>query len=298
MPLQISFAHQFYQQQQETYCLFFSGDGKRLFSPNSSTLLWRLKDDGNWEYECSLPVGANVLSFDYEVVWYVEEKLIKLVSFDGSKEIATIPRPSARYWAFSPDWRWFISNEQRETLRLWDITSQQSFSIPIPFPPRDQNGENTDMLGERVGDFLFTPDCQQIVLFADSPEGSLHICSFEPEYKRLTLQKTLPGMIEGEISPDGKLLAIILSNNQPFDYKEDIYLYDLVSLRLIHVFQQATRMERYNLLAFSPDSRYLASSKTDGWVDIFSLDSFECVAQFAAHPGLSSHATDPIGGLA
>jgi WD40 repeat protein len=40
------------------------------------------------------------------------------------------------------------------------------------------------------------------------------------------------------------------------------------------------------------------SCNTNGKVDIFSLDSYELVAQFDPHPDLSSHATDPIGGVA
>jgi WD40 repeat protein len=63
------------------------------------------------------------------------------------------------------------------------------------------------------------------------------------------------------------------------------------------MFPQTTD-EFYCLLAFSPDSQYLASCKTDGWVDIFSLKAFDRIAHFTAHPGLSSQATDPIGGLA
>lgn len=54
----------------------------------------------------------------------------------------------------------------------------------------------------------------------------------------------------------------------------------------------------YCLLAFSPDSRHLMSCNTNGKVDIFSLHTYELVAQFDPHPGLSSHATEPIGGVA
>ena len=39
------------------------------------------------------------------------------------------------------------------------------------------------------------------------------------------------------------------------------------------------------------------SSKSDSTVDIWSLSTFECVASFAAHPGLVTYWTEPIGGL-
>jgi WD40 repeat protein len=136
------------------------------------------------------------------------------------------------------------------------------------------------------------------VLFADGSEGSLHICSFDPEHRCITLQKTLPhGMIDGVISPNGKLFAVIVSNDQIYDYKQDISVYDLKSLQLLHVFPQMTD-DFYCLVAFSPDSQYMAICKTDGWVDLFSLASFDRIAQFVAHPGLFSDANDPIGGLA
>jgi WD40 repeat protein len=192
-----------------------------------------------------------------------------------------------------PDLRWIVGNEKGGTLWLWDRVLHQSLSISIPFPP---SGKNVDSSYERVGRFLSTPDCQRVVLFADSPDGSLHICSFAPEHRRILLQKTLPGMIDGIISPDGRMLAIILPNDQIFAYKEDIYVYDLYSQQLLHIFPQTTK-RGYCLLTFSPDSHSLMGCKTDGEVDVFSLKTFELVARFAAHPGLSSHANNPIGGL-
>ncbi|MGH2612300.1 MAG: WD40 repeat domain-containing protein, partial [Rhabdochlamydiaceae bacterium] len=93
-------------------------------------------------------------------------------------------------------------------------------------------------------------------------------------------------MLNGAIAPNGKMLAMIVPNGQvlPSAYKQNIYVYDLDSLQLLHVLPQGSG-KRYCLLAFSPDSRYLMSCKDDGFVDIFSLDSFDCVSQFAAHPG-------------
>lgn len=297
MPLQISLVHQFDQQKQETLQLAFSQDGKRLVSSEGTALhLWRLHGEGNWIYEHSLPVrGAGVLRFGPDVLFFVERGVVKLISFEG-KEIATFPCPASRCWQITPSLRWVVSNENGRTLRLWDLTSHQSFLVPLSFAAGDRSGKNTDLSNECALRFLFTPDSHQVVLFASSTEGDLQICAFEPEHRRIILQKTLPGMIDGIISPDGKKLAIILPNGQIYGYKEEIYLYDLEALQLLHVFPQTTD-ERYCLLAFSPDSRHLASCKTDGWVDIFSLDSLDCVAQFAAHPGLFSDANDPIGGL-
>lgn len=297
MPLRISLARQFEQQQSETLQLAFSQNGNQLISSDGRALyLWQLQEGGNWTYERSLPVrGAGILRFASDIVFYVEEGLLKLISFEG-QEKATFPHPSSRFWAISPDLRWLVSSDSARHLLLWDLVSRQSFSIPIPFPPSEQWKKGTHVSDEPVLRFLFTPDSRQVVLFADGVEGSLHICSFDPEHGHIRLQKTLRGMIDGAISPDGKMLAIILSNDQVFNYKEDIYLYNLESLDLLHVFPQTTH-ERPCLLAFSPDSQWLASAKSEGSVDLFSVETWACETQFAAHPGLSSHATDPVGGL-
>ncbi|HEU5377429.1 MAG TPA: hypothetical protein VFV38_18560 [Ktedonobacteraceae bacterium] len=298
MPPRITLVHQFDQQQSETCDLTFSQDGKRLVSSDGHALyLWQLNGDGIWSYERSLPFqNAAFLRLGPDLAFCVEEGFVKLIPLDGS-EGATFPCPPSRAWALSPDVRWLVSNEKGQGLLLWDLVARQSFSLPLPFLGGNRNREKPELLYEPVGRFLFTPDSQQVVLFADSPEGSLHICSFAPERRSIVLKKTLPhGMIEGVISLDGKMLAIIVPNERVYAYKQDIFVYDLESLQLLHVFPQMTE-KLYCLLAFSPDSHYLMSCKDDGWVDIFSLDSRDCLAQFAAHPELSSHATDPVGGL-
>ena len=101
-------------------------------------------------------------------------------------------------------------------------------------------------------------------------------------------------MIDGTISSNGKMLATIVPNDQIWNYQEEVYIYSLESLRLLHVFPQIT--ERPNLFASSPDSQYLASCKTDGWVDIFSLNAFDCIVHFAAHPGLFPRQMIPLVG--
>lgn len=302
MPRHITLVQQFEQQQAATWALAFSQDGTQLVSSDEQALsyFWKLDAHGHWKYErstsqnISFPFSApdgRMLAFIYE------EEQVRLISLDGS-EGATLPRPFSGGWTPSPDLRWALSNGRGRSILLWDFALNQRGSMPIPFPADHRDGMDTDPSHGGIGRFLFTPDSHRIVLWADSPEGSLHICSFDPEQKGITLQKTLPhGMIDGTISPNGKMLATIVPNDQIWDHKEEVYVYSLESLRLLHVFPQ-TAKEPYNLLAFSPDSQYLASCKTDGWVDIFSLNAFDCIAQFAAHPGLSSHATEPIGGLA
>lgn len=289
MPLQITLVQQFEQHRDETWALAFSQDGKQLVSSDGKALyLWRLSEEGIWEYEHSLPFrNATFPQFaphGTTLAFGGKEEFVKLISVDG-REIATFPSPSHASWAFSPDQRWLVSSANQPDPLLWDLATYQSSSISTP------NGSG--------GPFLFTPDGQRLVFGDSSPEGYMHIGSFDPEHRRFFQIKTFAthGMLDGAISPDGKMLAMVAPNGQVFAYKEDIYIYDLESLLLLRMFPQ-TSDDRYNLLAFSPDSQYLMSCKVNGWIDIFSLSSFDRVAQFAAHPGLSSHVTDPIGGLA
>jgi WD40 repeat protein len=303
MPLQITFVHQFEQQKRETWDLAFSADGKQLVSSDGSALyLWQLNEEGMWNYERSLPFqNATFPRFAPDgkmLAFGGKDAFVKLISCEG-KELATFPSPSHASWAFSPDQRWFVCSDIGRNILLWDLVTFQNASIPIPFPAFDRSGKNIDQSNEMVGPFFFLPDGQHVVLRASSSEGYLHVCSFEPEHRRIIRQKTLhlDGMIDGAISPDGRMLALIVPNGQIFAYKEEVSIYDLESPRLLQVFPQTTE-ESSCLLAFSPDSHYLMSCKTDGWVDLFSLETFECLAQFAAHPGLFSHANDPVGGLA
>jgi WD40 repeat protein len=302
MPLRVSLVHQFEQQQRETWDVHFAWDGRRLVSSDGSDLyLWQLNEDGTWSYEHSLPFrnaarprfapDGKMLAFGGK------EPFVKLISLDG-RELATFPSPNHADWAFSPDQRWLVSSDKGRDILLWDLASYQSSPLPIPFPAFDREGNQADLSNESVGRFLFTPDGQQLVFGASSAEGYIHICLFEPAQRRVLRQTTfsIAGMIDGAISPDGTMLAMIVPNEQVFAYKQDIYIYDLDLLQLLHVFPQTTA-ERYCQLAFSSDSHYLVSCKSDGLADIFALKSLKQIASFAAHPGLSSHATDPIGGL-
>lgn len=303
MPLRISLAHQFEQQEDETWAVHFSFDGCRLVSSDGFALYqWRLTGNEGWVYERSfLFRGATFPHFAPSgamLAFGGEEGLIRLISVDG-RELAIFDTGCSHSdWAFSPNEHWLVSSGAWRNILVWDLTTHQSASIAVPFPGCDQSEHGVDLSDEPIGCFQFTPDNQRLVFGVSSSEGYAHICHFDPVHTRIIRQKTLPidGIIANAVAPNGNILAIIVPNSQLYAYKQDIYIYDLNSLQLLHIFPQATG-KRYCLLAFSPDSRYLMSCKSDGWIDIFSLDSFECIAQFAAHPGLSSHASDPIGGL-
>ncbi len=295
MSLRISLVHQFEQQKAETLGLRFSLDGKRLGSTDGTDIsLWQLDERGCWNYERSLPFQAD---FDFALdnkLYILGRQSLQVISLDDGKDSVTVPWVAITNCAFSPDRRWVIIGDTTRNILLWDLLTYQCSRIPIPIPDRD---DGSNGLNATTRCLQFTPDGQRLVFGASSLEGNLHVCHFDPLQKQLLLQRTIPhGCIDLAISPDGKMLAIIDINRGESGTIQEIYVYDLETFQLLHTFPQMS--ESYHcLLTFSPDSRYLASCKSDGLVDIFSLTTFDRVVSFAAHPGLATYATDPIGGL-
>jgi WD40 repeat protein len=301
MSLRISLVQQLEQQQAPTWDLHFSPDGQRLVSSDGTALhVWRQNAHSRWEYERSLPFRHAVFPrFAPDggmLAFRDQENLLQLISLDG-KNRATFPCPASSKYAFSPDQRWVVSGDTMRNMLLWDLRTSQWSTIPLPIPVPIHNTQwydplqkGIDFSNETATHFQFTPDGQRLVFGVSSDEGYVHICHVDPVHKRLTRQGTFPTVhFEAlSISPQGNMLA--------FAHRDSLSVYHLDSLHLLQVFPRTTD-EDYSLLAFSPDSRSLISSKSDGWVDLFSLDPFRSVQSFAAHPGLSSHATDPIGGL-
>jgi WD40 repeat protein len=301
-PLQISLVHQFEQQRNETWDVHFSLDGSRLISSDGNALyFWQLSENGSWSYEQSLSFhNATFPRFAPDgktLAFGGKEAFIKLISFEG-REIATFPSPSHADWAFSPDGRWLVSSDTKRDILLWNLTTYQSSPISIPFPAFDLQRTEMDLSDEQVGRFRFTPDSQRLVFGASSSEGYVHMCYFDPVHKRIVRQKTLPigGILTSAIAPDGKMLAILDVKRGFGPSQTEVFIYDLESLQLFYKLPSTTEGS-YSLLTFSPDSHFLATSKTNGIVDIWSTSPFEYFASFAAHPGLSSYISDPIGGL-
>jgi WD40 repeat protein len=296
MSLQISLIQQLKQHKEETWDLRFSLDGKRLVSSDGEALyLWQRDEDGRWEYERSLPFRQAAwpcFTPDSKMIaFYNQDDHIQIFPLDGTKGVILLTLSQTQY-AFSPDQRWIVSGDGLRSLRLWNLQTSESSLLPLPFPPfnnypRDQE---TDLSKEVLGWVRFTPDGQRVVFGASSREGYVQICQVDLAQKRLTRQKTLPllGIMNQAIAPNGKLLAIV--------HLDEVHVYDLESFQLLQKFPEATEYS-YSLVAFSPDSQFLMSSKDDGTVDIWSVSTFERVVSFAAHPGLMNDWTEPIGGL-
>lgn len=306
MPLRISLVHRFEQQQAETVGLQFSLDGTRLVSTDGTAVyLWRLNESRSWEYERSLPFRyARQPSFTLDgkgLAFGDYEGIFQLISLEDEKEKRALPFPSRTNCAFSPDQRWLATGDMNRNILLWDLLTYQSSIIPLPFPGFGEKLEDkkTDQPNESIENVKFIPDGQRLAIGAANTKGYgyIYICYFDLTHKQLLRQETIPhGCIDLAISPNGKVLATIDVKIGRGPLVQEIYIYDLDSFQLLHIFSQRDE-DRYCLLAFSPDGHCLASCKESGIVDLFSLKPFEQIVSFAAHPGLATEAMDPIGGL-
>lgn len=302
MPPRISLVHQFEQQQSETWELAFSHDGKQLVSSDGKALyLWQLNKEENWNYERSLPFReATFPRFapnGQMIAFGGQKEFVKLISIDG-QELAAFPSPSHARWAFSFDGRWLVcSDREWRGILLWDLSTYQNYHIPMPFAAFE---DEIGFLKESVGRFCFTPDSQRLALGGtdDNGQGCIYICHFDAVNKQLLPQKIFPrGCMDLAISPDGRMLATIDYRPARGPIRQEIYVYDLESFQQLGYFP-CKEGDFYCLLAFSPDSRFLASCTDEsGSVDLFSLETFEQVASLEAHPGLFTHAGESIGGL-
>lgn len=296
MSLRISLLHEFEQHEDETYRLCFSPDGNTLWSSDGTAVYhWQRGSGDSWNYCQRLPGGAFDLQCTADgkmLVFWDGEKSIRFLSYDG-KEVMALSHPDQGIvidFAVSPDQHWLVRDGKNGTLLLYDLLKHEWTPIGVPDQPETSDGT--------VGCLRFALGGLGLVFVASSSEGQIHICHFDPEHDRYAIRRILPifGVQGMKISPDGKLLAI---TNVGADSIRGVYVYDLERLQLLQKFS-ASIDAYYDLLAFSPDSQFLASSRDEGILDIWSLTTFECVASFEAHPGPRPHErhwSETIGGL-
>lgn len=296
MPFQIALLHQFEEHKDETYRICFSPDGNTLWSSDGTALYqWQRSSGDTWNFCKCFPGGAFDLQCTADgkmLVFWDGEKSIRFLSYDG-KEVMALSHPDQGIvtdFAVSPDQRWLVRDGKDGTILLYDLLKHEWTAIGVPDQPETADGT--------VGCLRFALNGRGLIFVASNPEGQVHICHVDPEYDHYAIRRILPivGVCGMKVSPDGKLLAI---TNVGADSERGVYVYNLEQLQLFHTFPAPTGIY-YDLLAFSPDGQFLASSTDDGLLDIWSLATFERIASFEAHPGprpYERHWSSIIGGL-
>ncbi|GCE12011.1 WD40 repeat domain-containing protein [Tengunoibacter tsumagoiensis] len=294
--MKVILAQQFNQQQDETRSLCFSQDGKILISSDSYAIyIWQYNKHGHWKLENTLFFKAFLLHLasDGNIIAFRDESyLLQLISSKDGRLLTTFPSSAPTDCAISADQNWLVTGEARRNIVFWNVKSRQSFSLPVPSQPFDDNpySTRTDLYEETVSHFRLSPDGKQLVFRASNEIGTPHVCQIDPLQQMMVLQKILPTIaLEIEMSRDGKKLAV-------FD-GYGVVLYDLQTFQLLGKCPQPQEAS-YGLIALSPDGEFLAVSRNDGLVDLWSLTTFKQVTSIEAHPGLVTYWSDPIGGLA
>lgn len=295
--MQISLLHEFEQHEDETYHICFSPDGNTLWSSDQIALYqWQRSSGDTWSYCRRFPVESYHFqcTADGKMLVFRDgaQKSIRFLSYEG-RELMTLSHPDQSLsfdFALSPDQCWLVTDGKGGNLLLWDMVNHQWSSLSVPDQPDTAEGT--------ANSFRFALGGLGLVFIASNYEGQIHICRFDPEHDHYAIRRILPifGICGMKVSPDGKLLAI---TNLGADSIRGVYVYDLEQLQFLQKFP-APIGTHYDLLAFSPDSQFLASSRGNGILDIWSLATFECLVSFEAHPGPRPHErhwSETIGGL-
>ena len=180
-----------------------------------------------------------------------------------------------RQWTrllFTPDGKTLIAGSEDNTVRLWDVESSRSRSIPA----------------QSAGPLALSPDGKILAICGGGKEAS-RITFWNiagRQVKRLPLSLPPEGLVQSmAFSPDGRRL--VTGSSTPV-------LWDLATGRLLRKFSVHTGV----ILGaeFSPDGRTLASGGSDGTIRLWNPETGKLLAPLHGHTGrLTSIAYSPDG---
>jgi WD40 repeat protein len=264
----------------------FAPDGRRLASASLSgdTAHGLARDDTVrvWEVDpqATLPVLRGHTSYVYPVAFSPDGRWIasggwdEMVPGEGAhpslrlwdaatgEPCATLPHPGV-VWdlAYGPDGRWLVSGTNADNrLRIWDVATAR-VRKEIHGPAR--NGRYVTV----------SPDGQRMAATAFDPQGNqhLHVYDFASGERLFSAEGGPRSHFEGgpvAYSPDGRWLAVLAADDKT------------VLLLDARTHETAARFRGHEQfvfkVAFSPDSRRLASCSQDRKVRVWQIDSGAC----------------------
>ena len=226
----------------------------RLWSINENWQPRAWNGHTDWVSCVSVAPGSKLLasgSADKTVrIWDVATGRTKHV-LAGHKELVTAAR-------FSPDGRWLASASLDKTVRFWEVASGQPLELKLAHP-------------EPVNDVAFSHDGRQLVTVGD--HGMILVWDAETGNKLYALPGHVDAVQRALFSPDGRLLATA-------GLDRTIHIWDMTKapetgrvIEPLRVLPGPSETERITGLAFTPDSRRLASSGRDHTIRLWDVAS-------------------------
>jgi WD40 repeat protein len=279
--------------------------GARLlsYSPENKSLI-TVSDDGTfrrWDRDTgkmlqSIPaagIPSSTLTKDGRyLAEYDGKSAVAIVDNGTGQKVAQVPcGPEAPLAFFSPDGKklaiWAVDSN---LLTLCETPSGMKIrTITVPKALTNEDGR-------RMAEAFFSRDSQSLVVhFAGSREIVIHDLSGESASRKQQIGK-LGSFVSGEISPDGRLLALdrgdgsvditemvsgtvrcTLGSNTGWDRKQQLALNSALRIDFFH--------GGGTTCSFSPDGRLLALAGTDHALQIFEVATGRMMARFMGHVG-------------
>jgi WD40 repeat protein len=223
-----------------------SPDGKTLATQDSGGVirLWGLNTGKLlWSVRLQLVPGHLIFLADGKQLMSKDERSVCMLDAATGRLLRRIPTKD-HVRAISPDGKLFVTGSNDGTARLWEIETGRQVS--------ELQGHKTEFHHAAFtngGRMLITVDREKICHW-DVAEGKL--------WK--TLDLVVPRPRTDRLSPDGRTLAVT-----PYS-GEAVRLYDTDTGKLRCVLQGDPAAGRYGL-AFTPDSRTLATDWAEPWAD-------------------------------
>jgi WD40 repeat protein/transcriptional regulator with XRE-family HTH domain len=303
--------------------LTFSPDGRTLAtsSQDGTARLWDSTTGAELLVLAGHNLGVNRLAFNPDgqrLVTTSEDGTTRVwdVSLNGSREWLTVGDPAnpARYITFSPDGRYFATNDHSRASIYDAITGAQLTKLEIgrtyqvipEFSPQpDQIASTYDSKAPGLHDaqtgkvlLRFTGNTQDIYALAFSPDGNrmlsgdtsgvIKIWEVVSGKELASLENHTGQILDLEVSPQGDRLASSSEDGR-------VILWDLASGQPALTLKGDLPL--VSSLSFSPDAKRLVTSGTDGNARVWDTTTGQLLLTLKGHTGeISGVDYSPDGG--